>query len=141
MNEEMQSTNEELETINDEIRMRTDDLNEVNSLLGAIVTSLGAGMAVIDDNFNIEVWNDAAADLWGIRPDEAEGSHLMNLDIGLPLPELHKPLRAALGGERTEVELEAVNRRGRTISCKVTVTPLRAPAGDIRGAIMLMEAM
>ena len=141
MNEEMQSTNEELETINDEIRMRTDDLHEVNALLRAIVSSVGAGMVVVDANFVVEVWNDGAADLWGVRADEAEGRHLMNLDIGLPLDELHKPLRTALAGERTELDLPAVNRRGRAITCRVIVTPLVSGLGDVRGAIVLMEAL
>jgi two-component system CheB/CheR fusion protein len=139
MNEEMQSTNEELETINDELRMRTDDLNEANALLAAIVTSLGAGMTVIDENLNIQVWNGDATELWGLRADEVEGRHLMNLDIGLPLEELHKPIRSALAGERSELELTAVNRRGRQITCKVTVTPLQAPTGEFGGAILLME--
>jgi two-component system, chemotaxis family, CheB/CheR fusion protein len=140
MNEEMQSTNEELETINDEIRMRTDQLNETNALLAAIVTSFGPGIIVIDDDFNIEVWNEAAAELWGVRPDEAEGSHLMNLEFGLPLEQLHKPLRAALAGDRTELEVPAVNRRGKSITCAVTVTPLRAPGAEPQGAVLLMEA-
>ena len=141
MNEEMQSTNEELETINDEIRMRTDDLNEANALMGAIVTSLGAGMAVIDGNLNIQVWNEDAAELWGLRADEVEGGNFLNLDIGLPVDKLHKPIRAAFAGERTEVELPAVNRRGRKITCKVIVTPLAAPTGEAAGAILLMEVM
>jgi two-component system, chemotaxis family, CheB/CheR fusion protein len=139
MNEEMQSTNEELETINDEIRMRTDELNETNALMGSILASLGAGMIVIDDDFNVEVWNEAAEDLWGVRADEAEGHHLMNLDIGLPLEELHKPLRAALNGERSELQVPAVNRRGREMTCRVVVTSLQGPTGEPRGAIMLME--
>jgi two-component system CheB/CheR fusion protein len=140
MNEEMQSTNEELETINDEIRTRTDQLNETNALMAAIVTSLGAGIVVIDDDFNIEVWNEAAAELWGVRPDEAEGMHLMNLELGLPLEQLHKPLRAALAGERTELDVPAVNRRGKSITCAMTVTPLHAPGAEPRGAILVMEA-
>ncbi|MFL5930459.1 MAG: PAS domain-containing protein, partial [Gaiellaceae bacterium] len=140
MNEEMQSTNEELETINDEIRMRTDELNETNALLTGIVTSLGSGIVVIDADFTVDVWNEAAADLWGVQQEEAQGQHLMNLDIGLPLEELHKPLRAALAGERSEVEVPAVNRRGKSITCSVIATPLLSPAGAPAGAILLMEA-
>ena len=64
----------------------------------------------------------------------------MNLDIGLPLDQLHKPLRAALAGARSEVEVPAVNRRGKQITCGIVVTPLLAPTGEPRGAILLMEA-
>jgi hypothetical protein len=54
-------------------------------------------------------------------------------------------LRAALtGGNRQDVELEAVNRRGRTIVCRTTVMPLMAGVGTdgegrVRGAIVLMN--
>jgi hypothetical protein len=33
-----------------------------------------------------------------------------------------------------------VNRRGKQITCAVIVTPLLAPTGKPRGAILLMEA-
>ena len=57
MNEELQSTNEELETINDELRERTGELNQVNEFLEAILTSLGLGVAVLDAQQRVQVWN------------------------------------------------------------------------------------
>jgi hypothetical protein len=51
-------------------------------------------------------------------------------------------LRGALnGGGRQDVELAAVNRRGRPVVCEVTVVPRMAGSiatGDVRGAILLM---
>jgi two-component system, chemotaxis family, CheB/CheR fusion protein len=143
MNEELQSTNEELETINDELRDRTSELNNVNDFLEAILTSLGLGVAVVDRQQRVMVWNNRAEDLWGLRPEEAIEHHLLSLDIGLPVEQLAAPLRAVLGGSsgRERAVLEAVNRRGRTISCATTILPLSAPGsdGDVRGAIVLME--
>jgi two-component system, chemotaxis family, CheB/CheR fusion protein len=145
MNEELQSTNEELETINDELRDRTSDLNRVNDFLEAILTSLGIGVAVVDRQQRVQVWNHRAEDLWGLRQDEAVEHHLLSLDIGLPVERLAGPLRTVLSGtsEREQATLEAVNRRGRMIECVTTILPLLS-IGDsdgapVRGAIVLME--
>jgi two-component system CheB/CheR fusion protein len=142
MNEELQSTNEELETINDELRDRTNELNQVNEFLETILTSLGLAVTVIDRDQRIQIWNERAEDLWGLRQDEAVDHHLHSLDIGLPTERLVPALRAALGaGARKDVELEAVNRRGRAIVCQITVMPLVSGDGDseVRGAIVLMD--
>jgi two-component system CheB/CheR fusion protein len=145
MNEELQSTNEELETINDELRERTAELNDVNEFLEAILTSLGLGVAVLDTQQRVQIWNNRAEDLWGLRRDEALDHHFLSLDIGLPSEELAAPLRAVLSGssERESRDLQAVNRRGRAIVCAATVLPLLGvAAGDgaqVRGAIVMME--
>jgi two-component system CheB/CheR fusion protein len=145
MNEELQSTNEELETINDELRDRTAELNDLNDFLEAILTSLGIAVAVVDRGQRVLVWNRRAEDLWGVRPDEAVEHHFLSLDIGLPTDRLASALRAVLLGQsdRERVELDAVNRRGRAITCATSVLPLRLADGDgepPRGAIILMEA-
>jgi two-component system, chemotaxis family, CheB/CheR fusion protein len=145
MNEELQSTNEELETINDELRERTSELNQVNDFLETILTSLGFGVAVLDAQQRVQVWNQRAEDLWGLRQDEAVDHHFLSLDIGLPSEHLAPALRAVLGGtsERESREVEAVNRRGRSVVCAATIVPLIGPVpGDgtrVRGAIVLME--
>ena len=143
MNEELQSTNEELETINDELRDRTGELNQVNDFLETILTSLAIGVAVVDRDQRVQVWNHRAEDLWGVRQDEAVDHHLLSLDIGLPVEQLAGPLRAVLGGGsgRERAVIEAVNRRGRTIGCATTILPLASgvDGGNVRGAIILME--
>jgi two-component system, chemotaxis family, CheB/CheR fusion protein len=144
MNEELQSTNEELETINDELRERTTELNQVNDFLETILTSLNIGVAVLDHQQRVRVWNNRAEDLWGTREDEAVDQHFLSLDIGLPTESLAPALRAVLAGgaEREQVQVEAVNRRGRTIAVTATMMPLPSSSGDgkvARGAIVLME--
>jgi two-component system CheB/CheR fusion protein len=140
MNEELQSTNEELETMNDELRSRSDDLNEVNAFLESILGSFHAAVVVVDAELRIQAWNHQASELWGLRIDEVLGQHLLNLDIGLPVGELRDPIRAAVAvGTPDELEVEALNRRGRTIACTVTISALRGAKGDVRGAIILME--
>ena len=141
MNEELQSTNEELETINTELRQRGEDLIHANSLLKSILGGIRVGVAVLDRNLRVMLWNDRAEDLWGLRADEVRDGHFMNLDIGLPVEQLRQQIRACLAGESTQEQtiLEARDRRGRPVRCEITCAPLLNPEREIRGAIVLME--
>ena len=142
MNEELQSTNEELTTINDELRLRSDELNDVNAFMKAVLASLRGGVVVLDTELRVEVWNEKAVDLWGVRADEVRGMHFMMLDIGLPVQMLTKAIRACLLGEseRETLTIEAINRRGKPITCEVTCTPMwRASGDEVRGVILVME--
>jgi two-component system CheB/CheR fusion protein len=141
MNEELHSANEELQTINDELRRRSEDLNQANAYLEAILTSLRGGVAVLDRDLRVQIWNSRAEELWGLRADEVVGQHFLNLDIGLPVVQLSRPLRACLSGEAVDgtVSLNATNRRGRSIRCRTTVTPLLGAGGENEGVIVLME--
>ena len=140
MNEELQSTNEELQTLNDELHVRGEELNSSNAFLQSVLSSLQGGVVVVDDELRILAWNDQAAELWGLREQEVEGKHLLNLDIGLPLDRLRPVLRTCLGnGSESQMLLvDAVNRRGKSIRCQVTCTPLKDGDG-VRGAILHME--
>jgi two-component system CheB/CheR fusion protein len=142
MNEELQATNEELQTLNEELGVRTDELNRANAFLGSILSSLRAGVAVLDRSLNVLMWNDQAEELWGVRSDEVQGHSFMELDIGLPLPTLVEALRTCLAGRRGDpIDVDATNRRGRSIKCRVTCTPLLDPGdSEVQGAIILMES-
>lgn len=142
MNEELQSTNEELQTVNDELQRRSEELNQSNAFLESILTSLKGGVVVVDRELMIQIWNHKAEDLWGLRTDEALGQHFLNLDIGLPVQQLRQPIRACLIGDLSapsELLLNAINRRGKSIQCRVTCTPLIGTQGQTQGAILLME--
>jgi two-component system CheB/CheR fusion protein len=139
MNEELQSTNDELQTINDELRERTDQLNDANGFLGSVLTGLRSGVAVLDRDLCIQVWNRPAEDLWGLRSEEAVGQHFLNLDIGLAVERLHGEVRRAVsdGGVGFEVVVPAINRFGRDVKVRVVGSTLRRD-GDVRGAILVM---
>ena len=141
MNEELQSTNEELQTMNDELRQRGDDLNVSNAFLESVLTSLQGGVAVVDMELQVLAWNVRAEDLWGVRESEVTGKHLLNLDIGLPLERIRPLIKNCFSGERAPQMLmvDAVNRRGKTIRCEVTCTPLLSAGEELRGAILVME--
>lgn len=126
--------------MNLELRRSSDELNQVNAFLESILTSLRGGVVVLDPELRVLTWNDEASELWGLRADEVLGQHFLNLDMGLPLDRLHRPIRSCLaGGEPDTIELEATNRRGRAITCFVWCAPLRGQRGEIEGVILVME--
>ncbi|GLZ28800.1 chemotaxis protein CheR [Lentzea sp. NBRC 105346] len=141
MNEELQSTNDELQTINDTLRDRSTELDQVNEFLESILTSLRSGVVVLDLQMRVLAWNRGAEELWGVRGHEAEGEHLLNLDIGLPMPELRPIVRQALADPAfsAEVQVPAVNRRGREVMIRVVCSSLHANSGQPSGAILVME--
>jgi two-component system CheB/CheR fusion protein len=97
-------------------------------------------VVVVDSDMRIRAWNSRADALWGVRPEEAVGEHLMNLDIGLPVEKLRQPLRLHLSDSEKDpstVVLDAVNRRGRSLQVRVTVTHVQDD-GESRPAAMLV---
>jgi len=141
MNEELQSTNEELQTMNDELRNRSTELNSSNAFLEAVFTSLRSAVVVLDRELRVQVWNAGALDLWGLRPEEAQGVSFFTLDIGLPVGELHQPIREILSGAARHRErmLTATNRKGKRIACQVSAAPLLGPDCAVTGVILLMD--
>jgi two-component system CheB/CheR fusion protein len=158
-NEELQSSNEEMETMNEELRTANQELqqknqqlrqhrqrlNQTNTFLQSILSSVEAGVVVINRDFEILLWNEEAEDLWGLRADEVEGRSLLGLDIGLPVEKLAEPVRdfiaAGEEGEEQVIELDAVNRRGQSIVVHITNTLRRGPDEEIEGVVLMMRRM
>jgi len=150
MNEELQSTVEELETTNgelqstnDALRDQTGQIDELNRVMQSVLTSLRAGVIVVDRDLRVRVWNRVSEDLWGLRQEAAVGRHLLNLDIGLPVEKVRALLRGVLSDGQTpaEVTLDVVNRRGRSIALRVTADPLRGGSDGAPGALLLLESV
>jgi two-component system CheB/CheR fusion protein len=67
---------------------------------------------------------------------------LLNLDIGLPVHQLRPVIRACLSGEadhKKEILLDATNRRGKPIKCRISCSPLFTHSQERQGAILLMD--
>ena len=140
MNEELQSTNEEFEKVNNELKQREIDLSRTNVFLTGILRSVPLAVIVLDDQLHVELWNDVAADLWGLRAEEVYRRHFFGLDIGLPVEQLKQPLAGLLrqGDQRFEVQVNAINRRGRQIQLRVQA--VGTGSGDHgKGIIILMQ--
>ena len=137
-NEELQSGNEELETMNEEMRIRSSELDEARTFLEGVLSSLAAGVVVLDSGMLVKSWNRGAEELWGLRSDEVRNQPFLNLEFGLPTVEVVEIVRQCFtSGRRTgPLEVAAINRIGRPISCKVTCTPLD---GTGEAVVLLME--
>lgn len=142
MNEELESTNTELQTINTELQERSIQLDRVNSFMEGILANLQLGVAVLDKDLRVQLWNRRAVDLWGVQANETVGQPLLGLDIGLPLAELANPIKKCLNGSDgfQELTLQATNRRGKNFTCRVRCTAMGGLDGA-RSVILLMEAV
>jgi two-component system CheB/CheR fusion protein len=141
MNEELQSTNEELQSVNEELHMRTTELASTNTFMSSILGNVHAGVVVIDYDSRIQMWNHTSEDLWGLRADEVVGVSLFSLDIGLPLEPVRAQVDQLLADDRRRVdaiEVDATNRRGRPVRCRISCSVLDDPA--IGGVVLMIEA-
>jgi two-component system, chemotaxis family, CheB/CheR fusion protein len=141
MNEELQSTNDELQAINDVLRVRTEEFDAANSFLGSVLRSLGSAVIVVNEDLRVRVWSPGAAELWGLRSDEAEGKHLLTLDIGLPVQQIVPVLQQMLTekSDSSTTVVDALNRRGRAVRLQVVASLLRGDDGMSYGVILIMD--
>ena len=140
MNEELESTNAELETINTDLRVRTEEVSRLNTFLRAITGRIEVGAAVLDGDLNVQVWNEKAADMWGLRSDEVVGKSMFDLDMGLPTKDLRTMVRGVLRAKppHNEVIVDAVDRRGRSMRCRVSAYVL-VDGEQASGVVVVME--
>jgi two-component system, chemotaxis family, CheB/CheR fusion protein len=96
---------------------------------------------VLNEQLHVHLWNATATELWGVREDEVRNQPVLHLDIGLPVHHLKDRMRACLRGEDVEeaTVLEAHNRRGKAMQCRVRCVPLHGPDQSINGVILVME--
>ena len=139
-NEELQSGNQELEIMNEEMRARAAELDEARTFLEGVLFSVAAAVVVLDRDLLVRSWNRGAEELWGLRAHAVQHQAFFNLAFGLPTGEVRGIVQECLAtGQRTgPVQLPAINRIGRSITCTVTCSPLRSN-GDGEGAVLLME--
>ncbi len=155
-NEELQSTNEELETTNEELRSTNDQLEATNEELhresarvqeyrahaNSVLRSIEAGVIVLDAELRVQSWNRWCENTWGLRAEEVIGQSVFGLDIGLPARELETAGRQVLAGtqEHAEATLDSVDRRGRTLRCRVRIAPLLRDQHAIAGLVLILDA-
>ncbi|AZP19217.1 PAS domain-containing protein [Streptomyces aquilus] len=137
-NEELQSGNEELETMNDELRIRGEELDEAKAFLEAVLTSIAAGVVVLDSSLKVRSWNRGAVDMWGLRADEVIDKRFFDLDFGLPTEVLQPVVQTCLETRKRSgpVGVEALSRIGRPLTCDVFCSPFDGHNG---GVVLMME--
>ena len=142
LNEELESTNAELNSINTDLQLRTSEVERLNKLLFAITGNIEVGAAVLDKSMRVQVWNERAADLWGVRSDEALGKSFFDLEIGLPAEKLRALIDAGAGGHprHDELVVTAMTRKGREIRCRVMAHTVGDGSGPA-GLVLVMEEL
>ena len=142
LNEELESTNAELQSINNDLNLRRREVERLNTLLLAVTGNIEVGAAVLDRTGKIQVWNQRAEDLWGVRSDEVLGRSFFDLDIGLPADQLRNLIGAGESGSRLHDELvvAATTRKGRQIRCRVIAHTL-GNGGQPTGVVLVMEEL
>jgi two-component system, chemotaxis family, CheB/CheR fusion protein len=123
-NEELQSTNDELETMNEEMSERSLEVAETDRFLNAVVTSVHASVVVLAADLRITLWSGLSEEMWGLAEHEVKGKLLQDLDIGLPVDRIRDQVRGCMGTDEPDIVVEAVNRRGRSIRCRVSCSRL-----------------
>ena len=142
LNEELESTNAELNSINTDLQLRTREVERLNTLLLAVTGNIEVGAAVLDGGMRVQLWNERAADLWGVRSDEVVGNSFFNLDIGLPAEQLRALIRAGAGGRplHDELVVKATTRKGREIRCRVIAHAI-GDGDRPAGVVLVMEEL
>ena len=141
INEELQSTNNELQSVNEEVRLRTEEYNRANNFLNAILLSLRGAIIVIDRDLKILAWSAKSEEMWGLRADEVQDESLFSLDFGLPLEQIREPIDNCLNHDQTQQDfvISAVNRRGKTFDCRLSIDALWNINKEKFGVILIMK--
>jgi two-component system CheB/CheR fusion protein len=137
-NEELQAGNEELETMNEEMRIRTAELDETRVFFEGVLSSVEAGVVVLDGDLQVRSWNRGAEELWGLRNAEVYRQDFFELDFGLPTTELRDVVEVCneTGHRSDQVEIDAMDRRGRPLVASISCSPLQGPGS---GVVLLIE--
>jgi len=88
----------------------------------------------------VRAWNAKAEDLWGVRANEVHGKSIFNFNNAPTTEKMTTTLRACLAEEKHDENtvLDATDRRGNAIHCRVTCRSFVAAPGE-RGVILFME--
>jgi PAS domain S-box-containing protein len=113
-------------------------------VLGELLGALPAAIYTIDAQGRITFYNDAAADLWGCRPELGKsewcGSWRLYWPDGKPMPHGSCPMAVALRERRLIKGAEAVAERpdGTRVAFLAYPTPLYSAKGALVGAVNML---
>jgi two-component system CheB/CheR fusion protein len=139
-NEELQSGNVELETLSEETRVRGAKDDQAHAYLENVLSSVAAGVVVLDARLRVRSWNRGAEDLWGLRAGEVYNKPFFGLRFGLPTDSVDELIHGSMsaGARAGHADVDATNRIGDTITCSLTCSPLNGEEG---GVVLLMQVV
>lgn len=141
MNEELRSANDELEMVNDALRQQEEHSNSERRRSDALLGSIEAGLIGLDRALRVEEWNRWSENTWGLRAGDVQGHCLLDLDIGLPVLQLRESLERVLAASvpQAQVTLEALDRRGRPMSCRIRILPIIREGQEPEGLVLVLD--
>jgi two-component system CheB/CheR fusion protein len=109
----------------------------------SVLRGLQLGVVVVDAELRVRMWYGRSEELWGLRAGEVYDQPFMGLDVGLPLGEVRSLVRSSLAdsGAVRETVVNATNRRGRTIRCRIVASVSALPGGKAPNVVLLMEEL
>jgi two-component system, NtrC family, sensor kinase len=124
-----------------QLRVKADEVDRMRQFSDSILESLNDGLLVVDLEDRVVRWNTQLEDLFGLSREDVQGRRLDTLFE----PAFAESLRAARrdapsGAMLFRVPLTSSHRDGaRRLLVNVATAPLRTPAGDIAGTIIIVE--
>jgi two-component system CheB/CheR fusion protein len=139
-NEELQSTNDELETMNEEMSERSLEVAETDRFMNAVMASVHAAVVVLGSDLRIRDWNGLSEEMWGLAEHEVKGKLLQDLDFGLPVDRIGDVVRGCLmGSDEPDVVVDAIDRRGRSIRCRISCSRLGSSREEAGGVVLVIR--
>jgi PAS domain S-box-containing protein len=115
-------------------------LEETTQRLQAIVETCPDPILAIDDEGEIQLWNEAAEDLFGYQSEEVVGNSILSLDLhddGQESQIIEQFQQAMAGEQLRDFEIERQTRSGEPIHLSVSTAPLGDETGSITGLMAL----
>ena len=115
-------------------------LEETTQRLQAIVETCPDPIFALDEEGVVQLWNEAAEDLFGYRSDEVVGNSILSLDLhddGQESQVVEQFQQAMAGQQLRDFEIERQTRSGEPIHLSVSTAPLRDEDGSITGLMAL----
>jgi len=87
------------------------------------------------------VWSAKSEEIWNLQTDEVQKECLFNLDFGLPLEQIREPINRCLDYNQTQQDfvISAVNRRGKTFDCRLSIDALWNINKEKLSVIIIMQ--
>src|SRR3990170_3471200 len=113
-------------------------LRETSETLQALVQASPVGIAILDPDGRVEMWNPAAERIFGWSADEVLGRPLPSVPDGKE--EEHRALREKVleGGASSDVEVQRRTKDGALLDISLSTAPLRDLDGNISGIVRMM---
>lgn len=121
---------------------RKQALEERSLRLEAIIGASPDPVLAVDDDGIIQLWNEAAEELFQYDREAVVGRSVLDLDLheGEQRSVFKERFDQALGGKEFEdVVVERANKHGETKHLKISTAPIRNPSGAITGVVAVCK--